>query len=62
MVGCRSNSDSLLGEAVKQESASVGATAGEANCTFVEVVLERLMLDATLERTGNHRLSSAATV
>ena len=51
MVRCRSDSDSLLGEAVKQESASLGATAVEAKCEFVEAVIEMLMLNATLERT-----------
>ena len=51
MAGCRPDGDSLLGEAVKQESASRCATAVEAKCECVEGVIEMLILDTTMERT-----------
>jgi hypothetical protein len=57
MVGCRSDSDRLLGEAVKQEPASLGAAAVDAKCEFVDVVIERLMLTATLELRPYERVA-----
>lgn len=51
MAGCRPDGDSLLGEAVKQESASRCATAVEAKCECVEGVIEMLIRDTTVERT-----------
>ncbi len=55
MVRCRPYGNGLLGEAVKEQPAGMGAPAIEAEGEFVEVVVEMPMLHAAL--MGSHQPS-----
>ncbi len=55
MVRCRPYGNGLLGEAVKEPPAGMGAPAIEAEGEFVEVVVEMPMLHAAL--MGSHQPS-----
>ena len=46
MVGCRSYGNGLLGEAMEEQPAGLGAPAIEAEGKFVKVVVEMPVLDA----------------
>ncbi len=56
MVGCRGYGNGLLGEAVKEQPASMGAPSIEAEGELVEVILEMPVLHAAL--MGSHQPSA----
>ena len=62
MVGCRSDGNGLLGEAVEEQPAGLGTAAIEAEGEFVEVVVEMLVLDAALMRSDQPSLEQRRDV